>query len=590
MLNVYIVFLNFLIIPFLLCLTSAYELNIPSSRSFDFDVAIIGGGSAGNTLVEDLSRHGISIIIFDYVTPSHRGSVWGYGGTCVNVGCMPKKIFHHAAKVKHEYDTSGVIFGLASSNNPRTNSLSWSKLIETTQTYVKKLNFKYRKRVSQTPGVTYVNAHAKFYDAHTLVFTDPSTKKDKLVKSKFIIIANGSRPRLPTDIPGWQLGITSDDLFSLKSSPEKTLVVGGGYVAVESASALHQILGNGKVSLCLSGRSFLKGFDQEVSDDLDELLEAEGLIFLRFEEIQSLERDQISHRIKVKFNSGRIEIFDTVLFAVGRMGSAANLQIENVFQEHSKNVTDIIFDKESGTLKVESFETFVVWKHIFAAGDVVYNLPRLTKTAQWSAKIIAQSIYNSLTSSNKVSTLFNYPTQELSQHLKDTQMIQMGLFSSAVFSAPVEFGCLGLTEETAKQIFHKNEFAVSTKVKRFNRLEADILIRFISKVDIEGNELLSDFPSSSLVKIVFVSALNMQPTVVGVHILDSSASEIISALETAFYPKSSLLSSFVSPILNGFGVPLNVFETKTFGVHPTVAEGLFGEKKGDLLDCGGGSC
>jgi Pyridine nucleotide-disulphide oxidoreductase len=170
------------------------------------------------------------------------GSKWGLGGTCVNVGCIPKKLFHTAAlmgETAHEATYYGWSRPSPSDQSPH----SWEALREHVQDHIKGLNFGYRVQLREL-GVSYQNKLAKFIDPHTLECTDAKGKKTKLTARR-IIIAVGGRPS-PLQCPGGEYAITSDDLFMKEDKPGKTLVVGAGYVALECAGFI-----NGLKQVCV---------------------------------------------------------------------------------------------------------------------------------------------------------------------------------------------------------------------------------------------------------------------------------------------------------------------------------------------------
>lgn len=176
---------------------------------------------------------GKRVCVLDFVKPSPQGTTWGLGGTCVNVGCIPKKLMHQAAIIgKHMKDAKS--FGWQMPEEPVGNS--WEGLVGGVQDHIGSLNWGYRVSL-RDKNVTYLNAYGTFQDAHTLM-TVNRRNKEKVITSEKFVIATGGRPSFP-DIPGAQEhGISSDDIFSLERSPGKTLVIGASYVALECAGFL----------------------------------------------------------------------------------------------------------------------------------------------------------------------------------------------------------------------------------------------------------------------------------------------------------------------------------------------------------------
>ena len=215
-----------------------------------YDVAVIGGGSAGLAFAMTAAKLGISTVVFDYVVPSPHNSKWGLGGTCVNVGCIPKKLMHQSSLLAEAIVSSNAFgwdLGINQDANNQTElfaKFKWSVLRTNVQNYIKGLNYGYKSNLD-SDGVTYLNALAAFKDANTLYHSsdvdqlrsaiDHSTECEE-VKFRFCVVCTGGRPTSLGSIEDY--AITSDDLFSLEQAPGKTLVVGGGYVALECAGFL----------------------------------------------------------------------------------------------------------------------------------------------------------------------------------------------------------------------------------------------------------------------------------------------------------------------------------------------------------------
>jgi thioredoxin reductase (NADPH) len=215
-------------------------------------VAIIGGGSAGLGLALAGSKLGLRMVVFDYIVPSPRGSTWGLGGTCVNVGCIPKKLMHQAALLGEAAMSSkpyGWNFGFnddPSKHEDMVKHFSWETLRQNVQNHIKAQNFGYKTSLSKDKTL-YLNALAAFKDGETLYYSnDKEILKEAIrsgdgskcgeVKFKYCVVCVGGRPTVFKPVE--DVAITSDDVFSLKQAPGKTLVIGGGYIALETAGLL----------------------------------------------------------------------------------------------------------------------------------------------------------------------------------------------------------------------------------------------------------------------------------------------------------------------------------------------------------------
>ena len=199
---------------------------IKRMKLYQYDLFVIGGGSGGIAASKEAANYGARVGIADYVKPTPIGTNWGLGGTCVNVGCIPKKMMHYAGTMYEnisEYESIGY-----PDNIPKKHD--WDILRNNVQMYIKKLNFGYRTSLRQKK-INYYNKLATLIDNHTIELTGDKGDKETITADK-IIIAVGGRPKY-LDIEGArELCITSDDIFSLKKSPGKTLIVGGSYIAL----------------------------------------------------------------------------------------------------------------------------------------------------------------------------------------------------------------------------------------------------------------------------------------------------------------------------------------------------------------------
>jgi len=216
---------------------------------------VIGGGSGGLACSKKAAQLGKKVAVCDFVKPSPIGTEWKLGGTCVNVGCIPKKLMHQAALLGEGMKDSES-YGWA----PSERKHDWAQMVQNVQDHIHSLNFGYRSELMEN-NVKYLNAYASFIDPHTVETVNKKGKKEIITADQFVI-ATGGRPRYP-DIPGArELCITSDDVFSMKAPPGKTLVVGASYVALECAGFIHGVGWDTTVMM----RSIpLRGFDQQMA-------------------------------------------------------------------------------------------------------------------------------------------------------------------------------------------------------------------------------------------------------------------------------------------------------------------------------------
>lgn len=206
----------------------------PLSSEYDYDLVVIGGGSGGLACAKEAVQFGAKVAVLDFVEPSPQGSKWGLGGTCVNVGCIPKKLMHQAALLGEAiHDAKAYGWAVPEPENIKS---VWGDLVNAVQNHIKSVNWVTRVDL-RDKKVEYINGHGYFKDAHSVIAV-MKNKTEKELKAKFIVVATGGRPRYP-NIPGaLEHGITSDDIFSLDREPGKTLVVGAGYIGLECAGFL----------------------------------------------------------------------------------------------------------------------------------------------------------------------------------------------------------------------------------------------------------------------------------------------------------------------------------------------------------------
>ena len=242
-----------------------------------YDLIVIGGGAGGLACAKKASKllgqsdAGPKVAVCDFVKPSPPGTTWGLGGTCVNVGCIPKKLMHQASLLgegMHDAKSYGWEVAEQTKHN-------WETMVTNVQMHIKSLNFGSRSDL-MTEGVKYYNAYATFTDANTVTAVDKKGKTHTLTADKFVV-ATGGRPRYP-DIPGAKEHcITSDDVFAMKTPPGKTLVVGASYVALECAGFIN---GVGFDTTVMMRSIPLRGFDQQMAGLCKTYMQEHGVAFI----------------------------------------------------------------------------------------------------------------------------------------------------------------------------------------------------------------------------------------------------------------------------------------------------------------------
>ena len=417
---------------------------------YDFDLFVIGVGSGGVRAARMSATYGARV-----ATAEDRYM----GGTCVNVGCVPKKLFVYASHFSEAYEEAEG-FGWARTNP----GFTWPVLLHNKNTEIQRLNDVYRGLLNGA-GVTHFDSRARIVDAHHVSINQ------QIVSTGKILIATGSWPSVP-DFPGREHVITSNEAFFLETLPKRSLVVGGGYIAVEFAGIFK---GLGVEShLAYRGPLFLRRFDQDVRLCVRDELDKKGVI-LHFDSVVQEINKNADGSLRVSFADGSEMETDLVLYATGRKPNIHDMGLENVDVRCGDNGA-IIIDEE--------FRTSV--DNIFALGDVTDRI-QLTPVA------IAEAMAFSSTQFNGHRKLMDYDG-----------------IATAVFCQP-NIGTVGLTEDMAREKFGEVEVYRSV----FRPLK----------------HTLSGSDEKTMMKLIVDKCTDR---VVGVHMVGPEAGEIIQGIAIAY--------------------------------------------------------
>ncbi len=267
----------------------------------EFDLIVIGGGSGGLAAGQRAAEYGARVAVVE----SHR-----LGGTCVNVGCVPKKVMWYAADLAEGlHDASGYGFEVS------THGHDWKLLKEKRDAYVLRLNGIYEANLARR-GITLIRGRARFVDRRTVAV------EDCLLTAPHIVIATGGRPVVP-HIPGAEHGITSDGFFELTGQPRRVAVVGSGYIAVELAGIFASL--GSAVDLVLRTGAVLKQFDAMLGESMLKILADGGVTIHSHAVPGALERTEA---LRLAVRDGRqLGPYDCVLWAIGRASAVADLAL-----------------------------------------------------------------------------------------------------------------------------------------------------------------------------------------------------------------------------------------------------------------------
>ncbi len=354
---------------------------------YDFDLFTIGAGSGGVRASRMSAAFGAKVAVAEerYL-----------GGTCVNVGCIPKKLLVYASHYGEDLqDAAG--YGWAAAGQ-----FDWSRLIANKDKEIRRLNEIYRKLLSDA-GVTIIEAHAEVIDPHTVLIDG------RKITARFILVAVGSWPMV-SNFPGAVHAITSNEAFYLSALPKRVVIVGGGYIGVEFAGIFHGL--GVQTTQLYRNELFLRGFDIDIRTSLAEEMRKRA-INLRFKtDIARI--DKAEDGLMATLTDGSMIEADQILYATGRISKTPNLGLENAG----------VALKENGAVIVNEYSQSTV-ENIYAIGDCTDRM-MLTPVAIAEGMAVAQTLFN-----NKPTkpNYLNVPT--------------------AIFSNP-NCGTVGMTEDQAR--------------------------------------------------------------------------------------------------------------------------------------------
>jgi glutathione reductase (NADPH) len=417
-----------------------------------FDLIAIGAGSGGLSVAERAARYGAKCAVIEH------GPL---GGTCVNVGCVPKKVMWFGAGLAHALeDAAGYGFSLGA------HSFDWAVLKQARDRYVHNINSWYHTYLADS-NIDEIVGSARFIDAYTVEVAGVRYSADH------IVIAVGGFPTLP-DLPGADLGITSDGFFALTELPRRVAVVGSGYIAVELAGVLNAL--GADVTLLLRRETLLRGFDAMLRESLMEEMLNAGISILAGTQVVFVDRQGDGSLCIACSNGQRLEGFDQLIWAIGRTPATANLNLVAAGVE-----TDA-----AGFIPSNCYEETNI-PGIYAVGDVNGKIA-LTPVAIAAARRLADRVFGGLADRH-----LSYET-----------------IPSVVFSHP-PIGTVGLTEEQARE---RHGEAVKIYSTRFTPMY----------------HAISGRREQTAMKLVTVGA---QEKVVGCHIIGLGADEMLQGFAVA---------------------------------------------------------
>ncbi|WP_353174541.1 glutathione-disulfide reductase [Paracandidimonas soli] len=359
-----------------------------------YDYIVIGGGSGGIASANRAAMHGKKCALIE---------AREIGGTCVNVGCVPKKVMWHAAQIAESIHRYGPDYGF----DATVNRFDWDTLVKNRSAYIQRIHASYETGLAKNK-VDVISGFAKFVDARTVEVGGERMTADH------ILIATGCRPSR-SDIPGAEYGIDSDGFFALPGLPRRTAVVGAGYIAVELAGVLHAL--GSDTHLFVRKNAPLRHFDPILSETLVEVMKAEGLALHTGATPEAVLKNP-DGSLTLQLENGESHTVDCVVWAIGREPAAEGLHLQAAG----------VAVGEGGYITVDKYQNTNV-PGIYAVGDITGRV-ELTPVAVAAGRRLSERLFNG----------------------KPEEHLDYENIPTVVFSHP-PIGTVGLTEPEAREKF-----------------------------------------------------------------------------------------------------------------------------------------
>lgn len=366
-----------------------------------YQYLVIGGGSGGVASARRAAKYGASTLLIESKA---------MGGTCVNVGCVPKKVMWYASDMASKLKLAND-YGFTNTKDINL-EFDWKNFKSKRDAYVKRLNGIYERNLTKE-GVDYIYGFARFSnDGKSIEVIKNDDKKIEIFTADNILIATGGKSVIPTNIPGYEFGIESDGFFDLDYQPKSVAIVGGGYIGTEFAGVFNSL--GTKTTMILRGKSVLTKFDPIIKDTVQETYIKEGINILTHVKVEKVEKLESGEK-KIYLTDNSTLIVDELIWTMGRK-SLLGIGLENVGVELNEKEQIIVDEYQRTNIK-----------NIYSLGDVVGNM-ELTPVAIAAGRKLSNRLFGPEIYKNQKQDYTNIPT--------------------AVFSHP-EAGTIGLTEDEA---------------------------------------------------------------------------------------------------------------------------------------------
>jgi glutathione reductase (NADPH) len=369
-----------------------------------FDYIALGAGSGGIASANRAAMRGAKVLIIE---AKHLG------GTCVNVGCVPKKVMWYGAHVAEALNLYAKDYGF----DVTINKFDWSTLVDNREAYISRIHDAYGRGFASN-NVTLLNGFGRFINNNTIEVDGEHYTADH------IVVATGGAPTIP-DIPGAQYGIDSDGFFALREQPKRVAVIGAGYIAVELAGVLHAL--GSETHLLVRKHAPLRNFDPILTDALVDAMATDGPTLHTHSVPKSVTKNADSS-LSLVLENGQSLTIDCLIWAIGRSPSTGNIGLEH---------TDVELDAKGYVITDEQQNTTA--KGIYCVGDIMAGGVELTPVAVKAGRLLSERLFG---------------------NMPDAKM-DYSLIPTVVFSHP-PIGTMGLTEPEAAEQYGQDNIKVYT--------------------------------------------------------------------------------------------------------------------------------
>ncbi len=370
----------------------------------NFDYICLGAGSGGIASANRAAMHGAKVLLIEAKQ---------VGGTCVNVGCVPKKVMWYGAHVTEAMHLFAKDYGL----DVTVNQFDWNHLVSNREAYIERIHGSYENSLAGN-GVTLINGFGRFVNNNTIEVNGEQ------YSAEHILIATGGAPNIP-NVPGADHGIDSDGFFALREQPKSVAVVGAGYIAVELAGVLHAL--GSETHLFVRKHAPLRNFDPILYETLMESMAANGPTLHPHSTPKSVEQNT-DGSLTLYLENGENYTVDTLIWAVGRAPSTGNIGLEN---------TDVTLN-DKGYIIVDEQQNSRA-KGIYSVGDCMAGGVELTPVAIRAGRLLSERLFNG------------------QLYVK----MDFSLIPTVVFSHPT-IGTMGLTEAEARAQYGEDNIKIYT--------------------------------------------------------------------------------------------------------------------------------